>query len=135
MYLFVKIGSPAFIAPAQYITSRAIVKFTLKCRKEPFSVQVEANKDRSLARRIQSLQRFLLDKLHHEAAKRHPRTFQNLPEPSGRSQGANSAEGPASGKVRCKRFVSILPSLLQLSWHLCIKSIHVHWFRLLLHPS
>lgn len=33
-------------------------------------LQVEANKDRSLARRIQRLQRFLLDKLHHESWQR-----------------------------------------------------------------
>ena len=33
-------------------------------------VQVEANKDQSLARRIQRLQRFLLDKVHHELLKR-----------------------------------------------------------------
>ena len=32
--------------------------------------QVEANKDQSLARRIQRLQRFLLDKLHHESLQR-----------------------------------------------------------------
>lgn len=32
--------------------------------------QVEANKDQSLARRVQRLQRFLLDKLHHESLQR-----------------------------------------------------------------
>ena len=31
---------------------------------------MEANKDQSLARRIQRLQRFLLDKVHHEILKR-----------------------------------------------------------------
>ena len=31
---------------------------------------MEANKDQSLARRVQRLQRFLLDKVHHELLKR-----------------------------------------------------------------
>jgi len=51
---------------------------------------VEANKDRSLARRIQSLQRFLLDKLHHEILQRHP----PLKPPSPRA----AAKKPEAGK-------------------------------------
>ncbi len=44
---------------------------------------MEANKDQSLARRVQRLQRFLLDKVHHELLKRpepRPKGFNAAPE-------------------------------------------------------
>ena len=59
---------------------------------------MEANKDRSLSRRIQSLQRFLLDKLHHEVMARQPQPSAVPHTPATEGPGAASS-GPGAPEV------------------------------------